>query len=62
MQLLGFTVVGMMLFIVGFSLNLGGAVSTLIFLAILFVGALLHAWKPLVDWARGPAAKLNEPS
>ena len=62
MQLLGFTVVAMMLFIVGFALNLGGTVSTLIFLTVLFIGALLHAWKPLIDWARGPAAKLSEPS
>lgn len=61
MQLLGFTVVAMMAFIVAFSLNLGGTVSTLIFLTIVFIGALLHAWRPLVDWARGPAAKLNEP-
>ncbi len=62
MQLLGFTVAAMMVFIIAFSLDLGGTVSTLIFLTIVFIGALLHAWKPLVEWARGPAAKLSEPS
>ena len=62
MQLLGFTVAAMMAFIVGFSLDLGGTVSTLIFLTILFIGALLHAWKPMVDWARGPAANLSDQS
>ena len=30
----------------------------MIFLLILFIGALLRAWQPLIDWARGPASKL----
>ncbi len=58
MQLLGFTIVGMMLFMVAFAFDLGGAVSVLLFLLVLFIGALLRAWAPLVDWIRGPSAKL----
>ena len=30
----------------------------MIFLLILFIGALLHAWHPLIEWIRGPSAKL----
>ena len=48
----------MMLFMVGFALDLGGAVSVLLFLLVLFIGATLRAWAPLVEWIRGPAAKL----
>lgn len=59
MQLLGFTALAMFAFVVGFALDLGGAVCGLIFLLIVFIGALLHAWHPLIEWARGPAAKLN---
>jgi hypothetical protein len=58
MQLLGFTTVGMMLFMVVFALDMGGAVSVLVFLLVLFIGALLRAWAPLIEWARGPASKL----
>ena len=58
MQLLGFTIAGMMLFMVAFALDLGGAVSVLLFLLVLFIGATLRAWAPLVDWIRGPSAKL----
>lgn len=58
MQLLGFTTAAMMLFMVGFALDLGGAVSVLLFLLVLFIGATLRAWAPLVEWIRGPAAKL----
>ena len=58
MQLLGFTTAAMVMFIVGFSLDLGGAVSALIFLLILFIGATLRAWQPLVEWIRGPSSNL----
>ena len=58
MQLLGFTTAAMMLFMVGFAFDLGGAVSILIFLLVLFIGATLRAWAPLIEWIRGPAAKL----
>jgi hypothetical protein len=58
MQLLGFTIAAMVLFMVGFALDLGGAVSVLIFLLILFIGATLRAWHPLVEWIRGPSSGL----
>jgi hypothetical protein len=58
MQLLGFTTAGMMLFIVAFALDLGGTLAVLLFLLVLFIGATLRAWAPLVEWARGPSAKL----
>jgi len=58
MQLLGFTTAGMILFIIAYALDLGGTVAVLIFLLVLFIGALLKAWAPLVAWARGPSANL----
>ena len=58
MQLLGFLAAAMFAFMIGFALDLGGAVCAMIFLLILFVGALLRAWQPLIDWMRGPAARL----
>lgn len=58
MMLLGFTTAAMMLFMIAFALDLGGAVSVLIFLLVVFIGATLRAWAPLVEWARGPASKL----
>lgn len=58
MQLLGFTTAAMMVFMVAFALDLGGAVSVLLFLLILFIGATLRAWQPLVEWIRGPASNL----
>jgi hypothetical protein len=58
MQLLGFATVGMMLFMVAFALDLGGSVSALIFLLVMFIGATLRAWHPLIEWARGPSSKL----
>ena len=58
MQLLGFTIAAMMLFMIAFALDLGGAVSVLLFLLVLFIGATLRAWSPLIDWIRGPSAKL----
>ena len=58
MMLLGFTTAAMMLFMVAFALDLGGSVSVLIFLLVVFIGATLRAWAPLIDWARGPSARL----
>jgi len=58
MMLLGFTTAAMMLFMVAFALDLGGAVSVLIFLLVVFIGATLRAFAPLIEWARGPSAKL----
>jgi hypothetical protein len=58
MQLLVFTVVGLVLFLVAIGLDLGGTVAALIFLTVLLVGATLRAWASLIEWLRGPAAKL----
>ena len=59
MQLFGFTVAGMIVFMIGFgAFDLGGTVSFLLFLAVLLVGATLRAWQGLIDWARGPSSQL----
>jgi hypothetical protein len=58
MQLLVFTTLAMVMFMVGFALDLGGTVSVLIFLLVLFIGATLRAWRPQVEWARGPSSQL----
>jgi uncharacterized membrane protein len=58
MMLLGFTTAAMFLFMVAFALDLGGAVSVLIFLLVVFIGATLRAFQPLIQWIRGPSAKL----
>jgi hypothetical protein len=58
MQLLVFTAVGLVLFLLAIGFDLGGTIATIIFLTVLLIGAVLRAWAPLVDWARGPAARL----
>ena len=58
MQLLVFTVVGLVLFLLAIGFDLGGTVGALIFLLVLLIGGTLRAWAPLVEWARGPASKL----
>ncbi len=58
MQLLAFAAIAIFAFMIGFAFDLGGAVCAMIFLLILFIGALLRAWHPLIEWARGPASKL----
>jgi hypothetical protein len=58
MQLLVFTVIGLVLFLLAIGFDLGGTVGALIFLTVLLVGATLRAWAPLLEWLRGPAAKL----
>ena len=47
MQLLAFTVIGMVAFLIGYAFGLGGTVCALIFLTILFTGALLRVSAPL---------------
>ena len=49
MQLLVFTVVGLVAMMVAFAFGLGGAVSSLIFLTILFTGALIRVFEPLIE-------------
>jgi hypothetical protein len=49
MQLLIFAVVGMVVMLIAYAFGLGGAVSSLIFLAILFTGALLRVAQPILE-------------
>lgn len=59
MKLLVFTVAAMVAFMVAFGgFDLGGTVSALVFLLVLFIGALIWAWQPLIDWMRGPSSQL----
>ena len=58
MQLLVFAAIAMFAFMIAFAFDLGGAVCALLFLLIIFTGALLHAFRPLIDWVRGPSSKL----
>lgn len=58
MQLLVFTVVALVLFLLAIGFDLGGSIGAMIFLTVLLVGATLRAWAPLVEWARGPSSKL----
>jgi len=52
MQLLVFTVVGLSAMVIAYAFGLGGAVSFLIFLAILFVGVFLRVSQPLAERLR----------
>ena len=52
MRLIVFTTVGLIAMIVGYGLGLGGAVSAVIFLFILFNGILDRWAQPLLDWLR----------
>ena len=49
MQLLVFTVLGLVAFLIAYAFGLGGAVSALIFLTILFTGALIRVFRPLIE-------------
>jgi hypothetical protein len=50
--LLVFTVIGMSAALVGFAFGLGGAVSSVIFLAILFTGVMVRWSEPLRERLR----------
>lgn len=52
MQLLVFTVLGMVGFLIADAFGLGGSVSALIFLAALFTGATLRVARPLIERLR----------
>jgi hypothetical protein len=52
-RLLVFTVVGLAAMVIGYAFALGGTVSALIFLFILFVGVLDRAAQPLIARLRG---------
>ncbi len=59
MQLFGFTVAALVAFMIAFgAFDLGGAVSAVTFLLVLFIGAVIRAWQPLIDWMRGPSSQL----
>jgi hypothetical protein len=49
MQLLVFTALGLVAFLIAYAFGLGGAVSALIFLTILFTGALIRVFRPLIE-------------
>jgi hypothetical protein len=51
-QLLVFTVVALCALVTFYAFGLGGAVSTLIFLAILFVGIVIRVSQPLLERLR----------
>jgi hypothetical protein len=51
-QLLVFTAVALCAMVFAYGLGLGGSVSTLIFLAILFGGVMLRVTRPLLDRLR----------
>jgi hypothetical protein len=48
-QLLVFTVVGLVAYLVAYAFGLGGTVAGLVFLAILFTGATLRVAEPLLE-------------
>jgi NADH:ubiquinone oxidoreductase subunit 3 (subunit A) len=58
MQLLVFTVIGLVLFLLAIGFDLGGTIGVLIFLLVLLIGVAVRASSSIIDWARGPASKL----
>lgn len=52
MQLLVFTVLGLVAFLIAYAFGLGGTVSALIFLAILAMGAALRVAEPVLERLR----------
>jgi hypothetical protein len=51
-QLLIFAVVGMSAMLIGYAFGLGGVVSSILFLTILFVGAVIRVTQPLRERLR----------
>jgi hypothetical protein len=51
-QLLVFTVIGMSAMMVAYAFGLGGAVSSMIFLTILFIGVLIRVSRPILERMR----------
>jgi hypothetical protein len=58
MQLLVFTVIGLVFFLLAIGFDLGGTIGALIFLLVLLIGVALSASSSIIDWTRGPASKL----
>lgn len=53
MQLLVFTVIGTIAFLIAYAFGLGGTVSALVFLAFIGVGITLRAAEPILTFLRG---------
>lgn len=53
MQLVVFTVLGAVIFLIAYTFGIGGTVSAMIFLTVLFIGAALRVMQPMIDWIRG---------
>lgn len=58
MALLVSTAIGLVVLILAVGLDLGGAIGAMLFLLIVLIGGVLRAWAPLIEWVRGPAARL----
>lgn len=58
MALLVSTAIGLVVFVLAVGFDLGGSIGAMLFLLILLVGGVLRAWAPLIEWVRGPAARL----
>ncbi len=54
MQLAAFTVIGACAMVIGYGLGVGGPEDALLFLTFVFIGALLRASKPIIDWLTRP--------
>ena len=58
MALLVSTAIGLIVFVLAIGFDLGGSIGAMLFLLILLVGGVLRAWAPLIEWVRGPSARL----
>ena len=54
MQLAAFTVIGACAIVIAYALGVGGPVCALLFLTFVFIGALLRASQPIIDWLTRP--------
>ena len=52
MQLLVFTTIALCALVIGYAIGLGGAVSALLFLLILFTGVFVRVTQPLIEQFR----------
>lgn len=58
MSLLVSAAVGLIVFVLAIGFDVGGSIGAMLFLLILLAGGVLRAWAPLIEWVRGPAARL----
>lgn len=59
MQLLVFTVIGLLLLVICVGLDIGGTVGAMLFLLTMLIGGIVRAYAQLIAWLRGPAADLD---